>query len=119
MRELYAFVVETFLLVHRKRVDGESFHADAVAWELAKERHRQLGEDVPKRDDEGEVGLLRCTLDKGDESKDRLPILRNARLGGLIVAPKGKDVEEDRLGLLSQSQRRLLDRLGLARRFIP
>lgn len=74
--------------------------------------------DSPEGDNEREVGFLGCSLDKGNETKDGLPILRDARLGRLVIAPEGKHVKKDRLRLLGESQRRLLRRLGLASSFV-
>lgn len=54
---------------------------------------------LPQANDEVQFELFGLTLDKRDESKDAVPVVWNARLGCLVVAPERKDVEQDGLGL--------------------
>lgn len=102
--------MQRFLLVHRGGKDRDGFHAVAESITASVTccpiaPNSSFGCcNAPEAEDDGDILMLRLLLDERDQAVHARPLLHVAVLVGGIVAPERKDVEQDRVDVVSHGE---------------
>lgn len=63
-----------------------------------------LADHAPEAEDNGHILVLRLLLNKRDQAVHARPLLDVTVLAGGIIAPERKDVEQDRIDVVSHGE---------------